>query len=181
MKHTLVIGGTGMLSDVSIWLAEQGDHVSVIGRNHEKMQSLASRFTNKDHLTPMLVDYTKTNELAEKLRRIQEKHGDIERVVAWIHSNGENVIPCLQESLSRETEWDLFHINGSRSNLEEIKQKLKILPNMNYFQIQLGFILEKDDSRWLTNEEISTGIIEAIKKKDAKYLVGTLEPWDKRP
>lgn len=31
MKHALVIGGSGMLAKVSLWLAENGYTVSVIG------------------------------------------------------------------------------------------------------------------------------------------------------
>lgn len=33
MKHALVVGGTGMLADVSIWLVNQGYQVSIIARN----------------------------------------------------------------------------------------------------------------------------------------------------
>ena len=33
MKHVLVVGGSGMLADVSLWLNNQGYHVSVIARN----------------------------------------------------------------------------------------------------------------------------------------------------
>lgn len=40
MKNWLVIGGTGMLKDVSIWLLQQENHVTVIGRQQKKMQSL---------------------------------------------------------------------------------------------------------------------------------------------
>ena len=36
MEHALVIGGTGMLAKVAIYLAEKDYHVSVVGRNYEK-------------------------------------------------------------------------------------------------------------------------------------------------
>ncbi len=33
MAHALVIGGTGMLADTTLWLVKNGYDVSVIGRN----------------------------------------------------------------------------------------------------------------------------------------------------
>lgn len=180
-KHALVIGGSGMLSKVSIWLANQGYHVSVIGRNKEKMQRLEDQIDNPLQMTPVLVDYTKNDELADKLRTIQQKNGSIELAVAWIHSNGENVIPTLKNAIPHSVSWGLFHVNGSSANLVEIKEKISVLPNMEYYQIQLGFIVENNHSRWLTHEEISAGVIEAIRKKKSVHLVGTLEPWNKRP
>ena len=45
MKHTgahaLVVGGTGMLRGVSLYLAEKGHVVSVVARSRERLESLA--------------------------------------------------------------------------------------------------------------------------------------------
>ncbi|MEY2301916.1 hypothetical protein ACFWJC_21505 [Bacillus wiedmannii] len=38
--HALVIGGTGMLKRVSMWLCEQGFHVSIIGRDEVKLENV---------------------------------------------------------------------------------------------------------------------------------------------
>ena len=51
MKHALVIGGTGMLSKVPLWLAANGYHVSVIGRNQEKMHRLLSKDEQPSRIT----------------------------------------------------------------------------------------------------------------------------------
>ena len=179
MKHALVIGGTGMLSGVSIWLSENGYHVSVIGRNPKKMQQLLDQ--NPSQMTPLFVDYTNNEELAKQFHRIQKKNGPIHLVIAWIHSTGQNVIPCLTECLSRSEPWKLFHVNGSSSNLDEIKEKTKVPIRVNYQQILLGFKIENGISRWLTNEEISTGVIEAIAEDKFEQIIGTIEPWYKRP
>ena len=63
MKHWLVIGGTGMLKDVSVWLINEGNHVTVIGRQQKKMQNLINEAKNASKLTPLLVDYTNYNNL----------------------------------------------------------------------------------------------------------------------
>ncbi|WP_309243101.1 hypothetical protein [Bacillus cereus group sp. BfR-BA-01309] len=38
--HALVIGGTGMLKRVSMWLWEKGFHVSIIGRDEVKLENV---------------------------------------------------------------------------------------------------------------------------------------------
>ena len=179
MKHALVIGGTGMLAKVSIWLSENGYHVSVIGRNPEKMQRLLEQ--NPAQMTPVLVDYTNSKELAEHLVHIQQKNGPIHLVVAWIHSTGQYVIPCLTELIPRSQSWRLFHVNGSSANLQEIKAKTAIPANIYYHQVLLGFKIESGMFRWLTHEEISDGIIEAIRENKSKHIIGTITPWKKRP
>ncbi|WP_400242173.1 hypothetical protein AB3U99_14995 [Niallia sp. JL1B1071] len=73
-------------------------------------------------------------------------------------------------------EWRLFHITGSSSYLSKIKKELTIPQNCSYHQIQLGFILEKNYSRWLTHKEISAGVIEAIKHNCKRKIVGVIEP-----
>ncbi|WP_263298617.1 short-chain dehydrogenase [Planococcus sp. 4-30] len=168
-----------MLANVSIWLSENGYHVSVIGRNPEKMKRLMDQ--NPAQLTPILVDYTNTKELAEQLHHIQQQNGPIQLVVAWIHSNGTRVIPCLIEFLPRLQSWDLFHVNGSSSNLEDIKAKTAVPPYVGYHQILLGFKIEDGQSRWLTHEEISNGVIKAIQENKSTQVIGTITPWEKRP
>lgn len=43
-------------------------------------------------------------------------------------------------------------------------------------KIILGFIVEGKTSRWLTNDEISSGVIDAVKKDSLEYIIGTLTP-----
>ena len=179
LKHALVIGGTGMLARASIWLSENGYHVSVIGRNAEKMQILLD--DNPTRMTPVLVDYTNRIELLNQLHRIQNEHGPIELVVAWIHSSGQHVIPCLTESFSHPQPWKLFHVSGSNSNLQEIKDKMVIPTQVSYHQIQLGFKTESGISRWLTHAEISNGVIQSILEEKSEQIIGIIEPWENRP
>lgn len=179
LKHALVIGGTGMLTQASLWLSKNGYHVSVIGRNAEKMQRLIDQ--NPTRITPVLVDYTNRVELLEQLHRIQNENGPIQLVVAWIHSTGQHVIPCLTESFSHSQPWKLFHVSGSSSNLKEIKDKLAIPTHASYHQIQLGFKIESGISRWLTHAEISNGVIQSILEEKSEQIIGTIEPWENRP
>lgn len=182
MKHALVIGGTGMLADVSLWLVEKGYHVSVIARNSDRMQKLMKRAQAKECFTPLVLDYTNENMLKEKLKDTIKQNGNIDLVVAWIHSYAKDALSLITNVVSEgKNYWELFHVLGSSSNLEEIKRKAPIPSQCVYYQVQLGFIIEGEHSRWLTHQEISEGVIEAIKKKKKVHIVGQLEPWEKRP
>lgn len=179
MKHALIIGGTGMLAKASVWLSKNGFHIFVIGRNPEKMQRLLDQ--NPAQLTPVLVDYTKPNELVEQIHRSQQQNGPIQLAVAWVHSTGPNVIPDLLEMLPETQPVDFFHVNGSSANFHDIKAEIAVPKHVRYHQIQLGFKVENGVSRWLTNDEIADGVIKAILIGKPESIIGTIEPWDKRP
>lgn len=182
MKHALVVGGTGMLADVSIWLVNQGYQVSIIARNPARMNSLLERTNNKHNITPLLVDYKKDDALQAKVRAAIEKHGPIDLAIAWIHSNAPNALNVIvNEITEHQNDWDLFHVLGSSSNLEKIKKGIPAPEGCNYYQVQLGFVLEGEFSRWLSHKEISVGVIDAIRHRKKILTVGQLEPWEKRP
>lgn len=179
--HALVIGGTGMLSKLSLWLVNEGYHVSVIGRNSDRMNQLINASKEKSQFTPLLIDYTNDIQLRELLKMTIKKNGTIDLVVAWIHSAGENVLNVVSQELSGEKSWRLFHVLGSSTNLNKIKNKTKTPFNCLYRQIQLGFVIENRRSRWLTHNEICDGIKDSIADDKLEKIVGTLKPWEKRP
>ncbi|MDQ0158312.1 hypothetical protein J2S77_000262 [Alkalibacillus salilacus] len=181
MKHALVVGGTGMLADLTIWLVKNGYHVSVIARDNSKMENLMKR-TGKHNITPVLVDYREDKDLRYKLKEVYQINGKIDLIVAWVHSNAESVLEIIADELTNTIYyWDLFHVLGSSTDLEDLKKTINIHENCIYHTIQLGFILEENHSRWLTNKEISEGVIEAIKNNKSNHVVGVIEPWECRP
>ncbi|WP_197256392.1 hypothetical protein [Paenibacillus dendritiformis] len=58
---------------------------------------------------------------------------------------------------------------------------MDISPKCEYHQVQLGFVLERSGTRWLTRSEIAGGVIEAIMRNQAVYTVGTTRPSELRP
>ncbi|WP_163100456.1 short-chain dehydrogenase [Peribacillus alkalitolerans] len=178
MKKALVVGGTGMLADVSIWLATQGYNVHVVGRNQDRMDRIKSSFPDESLLTPMLLDYRNGDELIEAF----QKHGTFNLIVAWIHSIADHSVQTIiKENGRRKEPWSFFHELGSSRDLEETKKRAETPNGCVYHQIQLGFVPEGSTSRWLTNDEIARGVIEAIKLKDSIYTVGMVKPWERRP
>lgn len=182
MKHALVVGGTGMLSGVSLWLLEQGYHVSIIARNSDRMKDLTEQTDLNNHITPLLVDYSNQDELQKNVHATIEKNGDIDIVVAWIHSTAPNAIHIIAKEVSNSKKnWKLFHVLGSSSDLNRIKREVKVPTCCSYHRIQLGFVIEGAISRWLTNKEIADGVIEAIDKRKKIQIIGQLDPWEKHP
>jgi saccharopine dehydrogenase-like NADP-dependent oxidoreductase len=107
VKHALVIGGSGMLAGMVLWLAEVGYHVSIIGRDAEKMKRLTEQ--SPDRLSDILVDYRDDLLLKEALRRSIAIHGDFDLVVAWIHSDAADALPCVLSALRGGT--DVFVVS----------------------------------------------------------------------
>ena len=176
MKHALVVGGTGMLSGVSLWLLDQGYHVSIIARNSDRMKKLAEQTDLISHITPLFVNYSHHNELQKKLLATINKNGAFDIVVAWIHSTASSALEIIAKEVSfSKNDWKLFHVLGSSSDLNEIKREVTIPTNCSYNQIQLGFVIEGGHSRWLTNKEISDGVIEAIKKGNKIRTIGQID------
>lgn len=182
MKHALVVGGTGMLSGVSLWLLEQGYHVSIIARNSSRMKDLIEQTDLASHITPLLVDYSNYDELQKNVQETINENGAIDIVVAWIHSTAPNALKIITKEISiSESEWELFHVLGSNSDLNRIKREVSMPTGCTYHQVQLGFVIEDSGSRWLTNEEISDGVIRAIKQRDKLKTIGQIDSWENHP
>lgn len=181
MGHALIVGGTGMLSDVTVWLAKQGYSVSVIGRNKHRMDETIKKCPNSiNH--PILVDYSSLEELESKLRDAVMHFRDIELVVVWVHSYAEEAISILIATISEiARDYRLFHVLGSSADLQQWHRKLTDHQKYKYHQIQLGFIIENERLRWLTNAEIASGVIEAITKQESVHIVGVTEPLNRKP
>jgi len=178
MKHALVVGGTGMLSNVTLFLKKEGYFVSVIGRDPSKYERL-SHSTNSTFLS---VDYHETDQLRQKIQHTINQHGSLQLIVAWIHSSAPNALGIiLEEAAKTSKEFRLFHVLGSSSNLDKIKEAAAVPKNCLYRQVQLGFILEGNRSRWLSNHEIASGVIQSIQEDNPIKVIGVLEPWEKRP
>ncbi|WP_433773690.1 short-chain dehydrogenase [Bacillus wiedmannii] len=178
--HALVIGGTGMLKKVSIWLCEQGFHVSIIGRDEVKLENVKRASSAPENITCLSLDYHNDDDIKVAIKSTIERNGPITVVVAWIHSSAKHALSniCKELDLSSET-YSLFHILGSKAS-RMTAQKIGGTRYI-YHRIILGFILEGTYGRWLTNEEIADGVIKGIESKRAEWIVGRVEPWELRP
>ncbi|WP_053220251.1 Rossmann-fold NAD(P)-binding domain-containing protein [Virgibacillus senegalensis] len=177
-KHALVIGGTGMLAQVSSWLASNFDTVSVIGRSEKKLDRLKKKAQDMNRINKLVVDYYELATLETKLKKAIEEHGPITLVVCWspYYPAVEMVSRLISEKMDS---WQLYHVKGSRRYFED--EAIRLPPACRYRQIYLGFVLTKDKARWLTHDEITDGVRKSIEKEEDTVVVGTIHPYDKRP
>lgn len=178
MKHVLVIGGTGMLSTLCSTLADDGNIVSVIGRNEERHKRITYNTKNVDNIESIIIDYNDHHGLEKLLRNSIQKYGPIDVVVSWMES--EESFEFINNQIAEHTDsYQLFHIRGSRRYFEN--EIVELPDNAQYRKVFLGFILTERGSRWLANEEISMGVYEAMKLDVEQHIVGVIEPYELRP
>lgn len=182
-QHALIVGGTGMLSEVTLWLANHYERVTVIGRTEEKFNLLQDKASHPERLHFISCDYQDVDDFTKKVADVLDIEGPAELAVTWIHSNNKQALIQLERIISKinSDEWKLFHIHGSMASRQP-HRTLTGSPNCKDHEIILGFILKgNDSSRWLTNYEISAGVMDAIKENSHTKVIGTVEPWDRRP
>ncbi|MEN1969083.1 short-chain dehydrogenase [Lentibacillus sp. N15] len=181
--HALIIGGTGMLTNVSKWLIQHSVHTTVVARNKERLNRLQPDEPNNVSVDLLSLDYKNTEALSEHIKHALNYHGAIDTVVAWVHRDAPQTIPVILNEIrdQQQKNYHFFHIKGSSQNLASIKSRLSVPSMCQYHTIQLGFVVEGNYSRWLTHEEIADGVINAVIQKEEKMVIGQLEPWGMRP
>ena len=175
-----------MLKEVSRLLAYDYDTVSVIGRNKHRMYALSREMEHLNgNLDPLLLDYTDYDELVHQVGNSIERYGPIGLVVSWIHSTAPDATGLIAEKINESgSEFIFYDVLGCEY---EDPSEEKTLPGfaseeyIKYRRVITGFVLENGGSRWLTNEEISSGVMDAIKNDWEYSIIGTTEPWEKRP
>ncbi|MDC0763250.1 short-chain dehydrogenase [Brevibacillus sp. AG] len=179
-QEALVIGASGMLTEVSRWLAHQDYQVTVLGRDPVKLRSVRDGSTHPESIHLLSQDYHQTDSLRQAIADLVEKRGPMDVVVAWIHSTAPHALPVIVEELSRpEKRWQLLHVCGSaawKNPMTEPRSEFCM-----YRRVILGFTCAGEHARWLTNDEIAAGVIDALQAKERQIIVGQVEPWEKRP
>ena len=182
MKRILIIGGTGMLQDAANYFIEHDFDVTIVARDKRKLNAFTKVYLNKSiHLISQ--DYTDTEAFIAAIQNDIKQHGSYDCVISWIHSPAlESTRQLIQISAKANPHTVFYHIKGSASynpaTRHPIDPSFKVL---DYREIILGFKRESHTSRWLTNEEIAQGIIDAFKTNAQKYVIGVIEPWDQWP
>lgn len=176
-----------MLKDVSLYFASHGMNVSVIARNPAKFEELILSKGSYGFINPLRVDYTDYEQLKRKIVNAVNIYGPVETAVVWIHSAAPEAPHIIAEILnSYNIPVKYFHILGiGHSDPEAVSEDYREifyrLKNIIYRKIILGFVTEDDKSRWLTDTEISNGVIDALKKDDEIFTVGKTAPREMRP
>ena len=172
--HILVVGGTGMLSGLVEALAGDGGRLSLLSRQASKAAGQGG----------FDCDYHDTEAFAAALRAAVERSGPINLAIAWFHTLKIAAPRLLAEQVSGR----LFQVLGSATadpghpdRLARAAGVAADLPACRLRQVVLGFKLIEGDARWLTNAEISQGVLDAVSADRALTILGQVEPWSARP
>lgn len=188
MKHILIIGGTGMLQGTTAQCIEDGDKVTVVGRNPRRLAYFTEKYAESTkNICLLATDYTNTDQFIKDIADAAQNCGKITHAIIWMHGSGKATLLALLAYLHQQNEkCSIFHLQGSAvynpEHLEDKDLQEQIFSlTLDYNQIILGFVLEERYARWLSHKEISEGTYEAFSQNKRKKIIGITTPWDKRP
>ena len=83
--------------------------------------------------------------------------------------------------MNQEVKSNIFMILGRFEANPHEKMKIfnitfERFVNLVYRKIILGFVVDDERSRWLTDIEISNGVMDAIVREQDSYIIGKVEP-----
>ncbi len=174
--HALVVGGTGMLREVVYDLVRQGYYVSVVARHQATLDQLVvGAPESSSSINPLPLDWINGGEFTASLQTAVQDHGTFSVAIVWIHGTA----PAAPAIVAQFVHGDYFHIRpssiGSPNHQDPVDVKqLTELTNIVYHDIILGSISTGGSTRWLSNAEIASGVLEAIKVKEKRFIVGEL-------
>jgi hypothetical protein len=174
-NHALVIGGTGMLAGVCLYLARKDYSVSVIGRTLSKFKRLKVE-SPPNSLFPLMTDYD-TDDVYDNIKEAIRERGPFDLIISWTPNY--SVLEHICEMNTGDTPYRLFHVKGSRRYFDD--KPIRFPNQCNYRKVYLGFVMEDSGSRWLTHEEIANGVIKQIVNDDEEGIIGQILPYEARP
>lgn len=181
--HALVVGGTGMLAGVVRDLAGQGWRVTVLARR------ASDAFAGEAHIAGYDCDYHDEAAFSAALAQAIRAHGPITLAIAWFHTLKICAPRRLAEAVgAADAPGRYVQVLGSAvadparpDRLATAAGVAEGLAGCALRQVVLGFQIEDGRSRWLTNTEISQGVLAAIAADAPLRVIGVTEPWSARP
>ena len=181
--HDLVVGRSGMLSQLCVELAGAGREVTVVARDPARLQRLSERVPG---IHSVSADYADAAALERALGAAVRQTGVIERAVCWIHDTA----PAAPLAIAPHVGSVYCHVLGSAAAnpatpeiLARWRSQFAAFPALDYRIAVLGFMRELSTgaSRWLTDAEICRGVGQALAAGGPVSIVGVVEPWSARP
>ncbi len=170
-----------MLYQATLKLATDGWSVWAMARDANRLNRLAQDTSIKAGIViPLPVDYCDGDQLKTMTKKAMLESGGFTMALCWIHQHSKAPeapgIIARQVSLPGKP-FDYYDIVGSGQHSNELDQvkiesELASIPGLVYHKIVLGSILEGSSCRWLTDNEISMGVIAAINSGASLTLVG---------
>jgi hypothetical protein len=186
-SHSVVIGGTGMLARASITIARGSKLFTAVARTVASLEALASAIgeTPRQRRFYLPLDWNQPDRFVGEISRHLHQFEPPSLVVAWLHDS--KLGPRIASAVSKYgSHCDFFHVLGSSAasplnDTVALRRQVHLGKDLNYHKVVLGFKRTERSSRWLTDEEISNGVLNAVSARRPLYTVGTTTPWNALP
>ncbi|MHC2275456.1 NADPH:quinone reductase-like Zn-dependent oxidoreductase [Bradyrhizobium diazoefficiens] len=181
-SHVLTVGGTGMLRSATLALAKRTKRITIISRDPHKFASEVNSLTG--NVNDASIDYHDTLKLSNAVEHWQDVAGPIDLAVCWIHSSAPNALAAIAASLRGPAE--IFQVIGSATGnpLDRARQWASTISGFSQVRHRcaiLGSVATPSGPRWLSNEEISQGVLKGVVGPGPVHLVGAIHPPNRCP
>jgi len=174
-----------MLRGVCLHMASRGYVVSAVARSPLGLADLVMEGA-AGRVVQLVVDYRDQDLFARALRSAVSSYGAFSLAVCWVHEDAPHAMDQVAEVIDDgHPGRRLIHVVGcERHDPVEDVQTTRLRqehPGLAIRRVVLGFVVEDGRSRWLTHDEISTGVQRAIDCRAEEAAVGVVRPWELRP
>jgi hypothetical protein len=150
-RRALVLGGTGMLSGVAVSLLDDGWHVVLPSRRRHASVGDAAAWVRADWTEPIVLAAAAAEALG----------GPADLLVAWVHREVRvSVIRAVAGLLADGAPVVEVHGSASANPLGGCPDP--VLPDHPTQQVVLGYVRHAGRTRWLTHDETSAGVLDAV-------------------
>lgn len=180
--RALVAGASGMLRAATLAIARSGWHVTAIARGEESLATMAAEAGAQGaRLAPLALDLRDGAAVRAQLGAASRAHGPFALTIAWLPAGADDALAALAEF----TEGRFVHVLGCAAEdpdepLASARHRFES-PALHWQDVVLGFVPAREGSRWLTNAEISSGLLTALVTGEPRSIVGRVRPWSARP
>ncbi len=193
-RTALVLGGTGMLKGCAEELVAQGWQVVLPSRRPEGVLGSAAKAVLRGtghvpHLSDVrgsrvavAADWARPAELADRIREVVDRPADL--LVAWVHASYRDaVLRAVAPLLAPHAPVVEVHDSGSINPVRGVPDPA--LDGHPTQQVVLGFVRHGGSTRWLSHEETSVGVLEAVHRAldgrpPSVHQVGEIDTWTAR-
>jgi len=165
-SNTLMIGATGMLHDAAAWVAERSERLVLVSRGAGQ-----SSLAELPNVVTVSADWRRPDAFIDSIARADGFVG-VQLAVLWIHGNGTEAKRRVLQHLSR-LDCLVVNVQGSTAlaDLKAAAQRRRTPgAGARPITVTLGAVRTGSGQRWLTWDEISAGVIDAIEAEEDRII-----------
>lgn len=169
-----------MLARLVMSLAARGLTVSVLARDSRRLQEVVRRAPGR--VVPWSADYQDDAALRSSVSRAVRENGQVRLCVCWIHEKAPRALEIVAREVAAHDggrACDFYEVVGGATSdpstlgLDRART-IASIPGVDYRRVVLG---AHDDGSWLSDTEISDGVLAAVQQRSHNHIVGSLSRW----